>query len=82
MIVNTPDIVDSAYEPVHECVISSKSVHAGPHLSVQMWLCRPAPPPGTALIDSSIPGCHGDDDGCVLGCQGDCCLGVLSACII
>lgn len=34
------------------------------------------------LIDSFIPGCHGDDDGCVLGYHGDRCLGILSACII
>lgn len=53
------------------------------YLSVQMWVYRLIPDSlGTALIDSSILGCHGDDDGCVLGCHGDHCLGILSACII
>ncbi len=53
------------------------------YLSVQMWVYRLIPGSlGTVLIDSSVPGCHGDDDGCVLGYHGDRCLGVLSACII
>lgn len=52
-------------------------------LSVQMWVCTLVPGyPETGLTDSSIPGCHGDDDGCVFGYHGDCCLGILSACII
>lgn len=53
------------------------------YLLVNMWVYRLILGSlGTVLIDSSIPRCHGDDDGCVLGYHGDCCLGVLSAYII
>lgn len=46
-------------------------VRAGLNLPVQMWVLRLVPgSPGTMLIDRSIPGCHGDDDGCVLGYHG------------
>lgn len=78
-----PDNID----PI--CICASFRGHLSARACLQVCLftciclCRcgayhSSPWDSAVLTDSSIRGCHGDDDGCVLGYHGDHCLGILS----